>query len=278
MQEDKNYCVYIHRNKRTSEIFYVGSGTAARAYSTSCRSKEWNKITKDDSFIVEIVSENLSKKTSLEIEKDLYLKLKETSNLVNKRNPGIQRDVCIKYIHDNFYYDETSPTLLRHKIDKPSGRKHSNILVRKDDIAGTITNTTKSIGVGGVVYPIHRIIWMLHYGEIPPNYVIDHIDGDTSNNLVANLRAVNYKVNSRNRAKPSNNRSGVVGVSLANYNGLPNRWCASYTNLDGKLVQKYFSIHKLGYEDAFILACSWREKQIEALNIGGADYTNRHGK
>ena len=276
MQEN-NYCVYVHKKKTTGEIFYVGSGTKDRASSGSCRSKSWNSVVASCGFNIEIIFTNLSKKESLRIEKEVYSQLKDSYTLVNKRHPGTLRDVCIEYLRRNFYYDETSPTLLRHKIDKASGRKHSNILVRKGDVAGTISGSTRSIGVKRLVYPIHRIIWMLHHGEIPESYVIDHIDGNIDNNLISNLRIATYKTNSRNRGKPSNNTSGVVGVSMSNYRGLPNRWCASYTNLDGKLIQKYFPISKFGYEEAFALACDWRAEQIMLLNQLGADYTERHG-
>ncbi len=42
----------------------------------------------------------------------------------------------------------------------------------------------------------HRVIWALHYGEWPEN--IDHINGNTMDNRIANLRSVTHSENMRN--------------------------------------------------------------------------------
>ncbi len=62
----------------------------------------------------------------------------------------------------------------------------------------------------GTTYVVHRLIWMWVYGEEPE--IIDHINGDRQDNRLVNLRDVNYKVNGRNKRKPSNNLSGFTGV------------------------------------------------------------------
>lgn len=46
----------------------------------------------------------------------------------------------------------------------------------------------------------HRYAWFLHYGELPKN-VIDHIDGNSSNNKIENLRDVTHQQNTFNRKK-----------------------------------------------------------------------------
>lgn len=61
-------------------------------------------------------------------------------------------------------------------------------------------------------YAAHRIIWLLHYKEQPPNG-IDHINGDPSDNRISNLRAANQSQNAANSAIRSDNTSGVKGVS-----------------------------------------------------------------
>lgn len=45
---------------------------------------------------------------------------------------------------------------------------------------------------------LHRLIWETFNGEIPKGYEIDHIDGDTSNNSLSNLRCVTHLENIRN--------------------------------------------------------------------------------
>lgn len=44
----------------------------------------------------------------------------------------------------------------------------------------------------------HRLAWYLHYGELPKNN-IDHIDSNTSNNKIYNLRDVTQQQNNWNR-------------------------------------------------------------------------------
>jgi len=56
----------------------------------------------------------------------------------------------------------------------------------------------------------HRVAWAWVHGDWPG--IIDHIDGDGTNNRLSNLRAVSSKQNARNSAKPSSNTSGHVGV------------------------------------------------------------------
>ena len=77
-------------------------------------------------------------------------------------------------------------------------------------------------------YMAHRIIWKMAVGADPEE--IDHIDGNRSNNKIANLRSVSRQENTRNRALPSNNTSGVIGVHKSHWN----TWVAVVT-IDGRI-------------------------------------------
>lgn len=44
---------------------------------------------------------------------------------------------------------------------------------------------------------VHRVIWRLYNGPIPPGLEIDHIDGDPGNNNISNLRLVTHAENIR---------------------------------------------------------------------------------
>lgn len=65
--------------------------------------------------------------------------------------------------------------------------------------------------IQGKFYAIHRLIYLLHYGEMPK--FIDHIDCNRTNNKIENLRIVSLQQNGYNRKINKNNKSGVKGVS-----------------------------------------------------------------
>lgn len=48
-------------------------------------------------------------------------------------------------------------------------------------------------------YRTHRVIWIMHHGDIPDDMMIDHKDGDTHNNLIENLRLATFQENIANR-------------------------------------------------------------------------------
>lgn len=69
-------------------------------------------------------------------------------------------------------------------------------------------------------YKAHRIVYALHYGD-PGPALIDHKDGDKSNNRIENLRIADHAEQQRNRTKQSNNKSGVKGL---HYSARRNSW------------------------------------------------------
>lgn len=101
--------------------------------------------------------------------------------------------------------DTTSPTGLRWVTYKP-GR-------RKDLQAGSKASRYCVVDFEGTSYRCHRIVWALVHDKDPGLSVIDHEDGDTSNNHPDNLREATHQENSFNRvAANRNNSSGVKGV------------------------------------------------------------------
>jgi hypothetical protein len=84
-------------------------------------------------------------------------------------------------------------------------------------------------------YREHRIIFMMHHGYCPN--LIDHIDRDTQNNRIENLRALSGTHNQYNRGAPSNNKSGVKGVFLCKKT---NKWATYIGHLDKRIWLGYF--------------------------------------
>lgn len=104
-------------------------------------------------------------------------------------------------------YDLTSFSCLRWSSGKEAGYFVSDGYI--------------SVEVGGKSLPSHRIIWEMFNGKIPDGLVVDHIDGDRTNNRIENLRVCTRAENSRNCKKSKANTSGFKGVSRSG-----NKWRA----------------------------------------------------
>lgn len=69
------------------------------------------------------------------------------------------------------------------------------------------------INMFGGIYSASRLAWLYTYGEWPFG-VVDHINGDPSDNRLCNLRDVSLKINQQNQIRAqSMSSSGVLGVS-----------------------------------------------------------------
>jgi HNH endonuclease len=68
------------------------------------------------------------------------------------------------------------------------------------------------IGIDGRVYRAHRLAWFYMTGEWP-EYGVDHIDLDPTNNRWENLRAADQSQNAVNTRRRKDNTSGFKGVS-----------------------------------------------------------------
>lgn len=72
----------------------------------------------------------------------------------------------------------------------------------------------------------HRVIWIMHNGDIPEGMVIDHINGEKDDNRLENLRCITKRDNHRHRAKLNkNNKSGHPNVFWDERN---NQWKVSF--------------------------------------------------
>jgi hypothetical protein len=120
---------------------------------------------------------------------------------------ALSRGLSAIRVRDVLTYDAESGALTwrqtlgaRAKAGRPAG----NVSVH-----GYVT-----IGIDGVrAIPAHRVAWVISFGEWPA-LEVDHIDGDRSNNRLANLRLVTTAQNHQNMRSPRcDNRAGLLGVS-----------------------------------------------------------------
>ena len=89
----------------------------------------------------------------------------------------------------------------------------------------------RSIMICGILYPVHRVVWKLHWREEPPEY-IDHENRVRTDNRPENLRVATAAENQANAKTPRNNTSGIKGVC---YHKGQKAWMASF-RLNGKDV------------------------------------------
>jgi malate synthase len=124
------------------------------------------------------------------------------------------------------------------------------------------------------------LVWFITYGKFPDG-VIDHLDGDPSNNRIENLRDVPQRVNMQNRKKF--NRIEVdlpTGVKVGNRNKFDEilGYAAQWYDMNGKLCAVYFGIREYHtLEAALAAAIARRDIEVNHLKDLGAAYTERHG-
>ncbi len=108
--------------------------------------------------------------------------------------------------------------------------------------------------VDGKPYYLHRLIWILFYGELPEQ--IDHIDGDRANSHVANLRAATKSQNHYNKGPAARNKSGFKGVC---WHKVTKKWVVQ--------IREGGRVKHLGYFEDPILAAECYDR--EAVRIQG---------
>lgn len=178
------------------------------------------------------------------------------------------------------YYSEESPSGLMWEGDFSCTNKHPS---KFSSIAGRIYGSDKKgyyykVHINGKNYSNHRVIWVLTGGKFEDGEVIDHINGNSLDNRICNLRVIKRHLNNMNFKMYNTNSTGNTGVNLID-NGQGNfYYMAHWSNFENKVCRKYFSIAKLGIMVAFRDAVIYRQKMIEELNSCGAGYTERHGK
>jgi hypothetical protein len=94
------------------------------------------------------------------------------------------------------------------------------------------------VSVGGANLLAHRVVYLLVTGSDPAEMNIDHINGDGTDNRIANLRLATPAQNGWNRGLNKNNTSGCKGVRLYKPTG---RWYATIWSKGDSIHLGYFA-------------------------------------
>ena len=104
--------------------------------------------------------------------------------------------------HKRFMYDPSTGILTR-KIK-------TSYNVPDSEVGCIEPSGYRRLSFNGKMVRAHRVIWLMEKGSWPS--YIDHIDGDTMNNRINNLRNVSCCQNMQNAKFYKNNTSGCTGV------------------------------------------------------------------
>ena len=99
----------------------------------------------------------------------------------------------VEVLRETFSYDADTGDLY---WNIPRGRYAAG---RKVNV--NVTDRYARVTVNGRSYRVHRVIWKLHHGQDPGQLVVDHLNGDTRDNRINNLRACTSKENNLNTVR-----------------------------------------------------------------------------
>lgn len=150
------------------------------------------------------------------------------------------------------YLDETSPSGLRWRFTVSS-------TATKDSIAGCYSDTVKRpcwrLKFKKKPMVLARVLWFMYHKTNPPE-VVDHVNGNTKDHSIGNLRAFTQKLNTQNRVIL--NSTGTPGVYLREDGyGNPIFRCQGVDS-GGKRWSRVFAVNKYGYEAALKMAIEFR--------------------
>lgn len=122
--------------------------------------------------------------------------------LADKGQEGELKELI--FLKNHLNYDPCSGSILWKK----AVNYHSETEGKE---AGRLVNGYLTFQIGGRKYRNHRVAWLFSFGYWPE--IIDHINGDTLDNRLCNLRNVTRLENAQNHSKIKKTRDGLpLGV------------------------------------------------------------------
>lgn len=178
----------------------------------------------------------------------------------------------IRYFHECFEYSPDTGILIwktrpESHFSTLGGMRNANTRM-PGNIAGSVNHGYLRARVDGVAYSVHRIAFALFHGRWPE--VVDHIDGNSLNNRINNLRDVTQRDNARNMARQRSATTLLPGVF---WHKAQCRWHA-YIGSSG-------SLERLGsHACLFEAACARKSAEIKhGFHVNhGREPTMQRGK
>lgn len=249
------FYVYGHFTN-DGRLFYIGKGSASRAWSKAGRSDAWGEIASSNGMNVRILYKNLLEDEAIYLEEILIIETtKLTNNILCNKHKKLRTSIIP--------YD----TLIK-KVKYCENSKTGLVYVSSGKDAGWVTNRYSHIQIGDKTVLAHRAILALFDKNFDWNSQVDHIDGNGHNNKIENLRIVSAKLNVKNRV-----RATLTGHQLIHYRESRNS-SVYFLKFDllGKRVQVNFPVkttkaaaleaavkYKLHIRD-ILLACGYTER------------------
>ena len=161
-----------------------------------------------------------------------------------------------EYLRERFHYDKLTGQFTfkkcfhRWRVGTRAGHLHHS--------------GYRCININGKMHQEHRLAWIYVHGSIPTE-MIDHRDGDKSNNIFSNLRCATREQNTSNALRRCDNKSGVKGVD---WHPLCKKWQCRVQSGKVRVVIGYYE--KL--EEAIKAICSYREEVHQEFTNHGDIY------
>lgn len=144
-----------------------------------------------------------------------------------------------------FHYDQETGDFIRIK------HRRSTLVGKKAGYVGK--RGYAYISIDDKEYRGHLLAFLYMTGEFP-EILVDHEDRIRHNNSWSNLRLVTPSQNNMNSSRPSNNTSGVSGVS----------WCKDRGKWASEIRNKSMGRKRLGrFEDFFEAVCARKSAEVE---------------
>ena len=151
---------------------------------------------------------NIERWLSLHKHRKMYMKL-------------VERGVSVDLLRQLYEYVE-GQVIRKSALPNTNNKYEVGTRVGSEYTYADTGRTVRVMHIQGATYLEHRVIYALVHG-VWPEYDIDHIDGNTLNNRIKNLRDATRQQNTQNVRLRTNNSSGVCGVQ---WNSRLKKWVA----------------------------------------------------